>query len=90
MIYPKFERSVDKELFEKELDCWGVRTFNDHLEEKRLRTKLPRELISFLESQPEKAHEMAQKKWDELGPLNLRSIERFSSMPDIDFNRKFG
>jgi len=51
-----------------------VRTFNDTLEEKRLRSKLPKELIAFLESPPDKAGELALKKWDELGPLNLRSI----------------
>ncbi len=90
LVYPKFERSIDKEHFEKELDFWGVRTFNDHLEEKRLKTKLSKELIEFLQSPPEKANDVAQKKWDELGPMNLRSIEKFSNIPDIDFDKKFG
>lgn len=88
--YPKFKSSIEKDLFEKELDFWGVRTFNDNLEEKRLRAKLPKDLISFLDQSPDKAGEIALKKWDELGPLNIRSIEKFSNLPDIEMDKKFG
>ena len=67
-----------------------MRTFNDNLEEKRLRAKLPKDLISYLDQSPDKAGEIALKKWDELGPVNIRSIEKFSNLPDIEMDKKFG
>jgi hypothetical protein len=90
MVYPKFERSIDKDLFQKELDFWGIKTNNDHVEEKRLRTKLPKDLVKFLEEPPNEAGEVALKKWEELGSFNFRSIEKFSHIPDIEMDKKFG
>ena len=89
-VYPNFDNPSEAEAFAQELEYWGIKTFNDDLEEKRLRMKLPSSLIDFLESEPFKAHEGAKKKWKDLGPLKLRSIEKFSYYPDIDFDLKFG
>ena len=89
-VYPNFDNPSEAEAFAQELEYWGIKTFNDDLEEKRLRMKLPSALIDFLESEPFKAHEGAKKKWQQLGPIKLRSIEKFSYYPDIDFDLKFG
>mmetsp|Transcript_36008 Transcript_36008/g.55313 ORF Transcript_36008/g.55313 Transcript_36008/m.55313 type:complete len:96 (+) Transcript_36008:428-715(+) len=39
--YPKFEDYAEKELFNKELDHWGIQTMDDNVEEKRLLGRLP-------------------------------------------------
>ena len=62
-VYPTFDNPSEAEAFAQELEYWGIKTFNDDLEEKRLRMKLPSALIDFLESEPFKAHEGAKKKW---------------------------
>ena len=54
-IYPVFTDPIQGQMFEKELDFWGVTTFNDELEEKRLRHRLPRDLIDLLMTEPDKA-----------------------------------
>lgn len=44
----------------------------------------------MLNAEPEKACLAAKLKWQELGPIKIQDITKLSTIPDIEFNLKYG
>ena len=88
--YPKFTDENDELLFECELDFWQIPTNNHEIENKRLKSKLDKNLVVFLESHPDKANPDATEKWISLGPMSLVNIINHSETPEVNYDLKFG
>ena len=71
MIQDKFRR----ELFEQELDFWGLKQDYSVL----------KSMIELFESQPDEIHEVVLRKWKDLGPLDLLGL---ISQKKIKFDEK--
>ena len=54
-VYPQFESKAEQDLFEKEIEYWGIKTFNEDFEERQLKSKLSPQLLEMMNSEPEKA-----------------------------------
>ena len=89
-IYPEFATGHQELYFDRELKFWGIPPHPEY-EKKKLVSRLPKELITYLNEEPLNAKAQPLKVWNELGPINIEDIIENSSKENlIDFEGEFG
>ena len=58
-VYPEFDNQNDQRLFTEELSYWGIK--DDSIEEKRLHSKFPKEIVDMLKIEPGDEIDFGQK-----------------------------